>query len=296
MPVVSMKDLLEAGVHFGHQSRRWNPKMEPFIYHERNGIYIIDLHQSLRMLEEAYEFTRNMAAQGGALLFVGTKRQAQGAVQEAADRSGMPYVNNRWLGGMLTNFETMRKRVAHMEKLIRQRDEGEWDRLSKKEALWRSRELDKLQRVIGGIRNMTDQPRAMFAVDIKREEIAVLEANKLKIPVIAVVDTNCDPDYVNYIIPGNDDAIRAIRLVTGRMADAVIEGRQEFESRRAEAEAIAEEGAVESPTAARIPVEEREVLRYEPERLFVGTEGEDEVAAQFVDLFDEPETEPEAKA
>ena len=287
MPVVSMKDLLEAGVHFGHQSRRWNPKMEPYIYHERNGIYIIDLHQSLRMLEDSYEFVRNMAAQGGSLLFVGTKRQAQSAVQEASDRSGMPYVSNRWLGGMLTNFETMRKRVAYMEKLIRQRDEGEWDRLSKKEALWLSRELEKLERVLGGIRHMTEQPRAMFAVDIKREEIAVTEANKLKIPVIAVVDTNCDPDMVNYIIPGNDDAIRAIRLVTSRMADAVIEGRQELESRRAEAEAIAEEGATEAP--AHIPVEEREVLRYEPERLFVGTEGEaDEVSAQFVDLFDEP--------
>ncbi len=287
MPVVSMKDLLEAGVHFGHQSRRWNPKMAQYIYHERNGIYIIDLHQSLRMLDDAYEFVRNMAAEGGSLLFVGTKRQAQSAVQEAADRCGMPYINNRWLGGMLTNFETMRTRIAHMEKLIRQRDEGEWDRLSKKEALWLSRELDKLQRVLGGIRNMTVLPKAMFAVDIKAEEIGVREANKLKIPAIAVVDTNCDPDTINYVIPGNDDAIRAIRLVTSRMADAVIEGRQEFESRRAEAEAIAEEGAAEGP--ADIPIEEREVLRYEPERLFVGTEGgDDEVAAQFVDLFDKP--------
>jgi small subunit ribosomal protein S2 len=264
--------------------------MEPYIYHERNGIYIIDLHQSLRMIEEAYEFTRGMAAKGGALLFVGTKRQAQGAVEEAANRSGMPYISNRWLGGMLTNFETMRKRVAHMEKLIKQRDEGEWDRLPKKEALWLSRELEKLERVLGGIRNMTALPRAMFAVDIKREEIAVIEANKLKIPVIAVVDTNCDPDLVNFIIPGNDDAIRAIRLVTARMADAVIEGRQELESRRAESEALAEEGAVELPATARqIPVEEREVLLYEPERLFTGEE--DEVAAQFVDLFDEPEAE-----
>ena len=290
MPVVSMKDLLESGVHFGHQSRRWNPKMEPYIYHERNGIYIIDLHQSLRMLEEAYEFTRNMAAKGGSLLFVGTKRQAQSAVVDAADRSGMPYIANRWLGGMLTNFETMRKRVAYMEKLIKQRDEGEWERLSKKEALFLSRDLEKLERVLGGIRNMTQLPKAMFAVDVKREEIAVIEANKLKIPVIAVVDTNCDPDVVDYIIPGNDDAIRAIRLVTGRMADAVIEGRQELESRRAEAEAIAEEGG--APAApGQIPLEEREVLRYEPERLFVGTEGEDQVAAQFVDLFDEPAAE-----
>ena len=291
MPVVSMKDLLEAGVHFGHQSRRWNPKMEPYIYHERNGIYIIDLHQSLRMLEESYEFTRAMAAKGGSLLFVGTKRQAQGAVEEAAIRSGMPYISNRWLGGMLTNFETMRKRVAYMEKMVRARDDGEWDRLPKKEALWLSRELEKLERVLGGIRNMTQLPRAMFAVDIKREEIAVIEANKLKIPVIAVVDTNCDPDLVNFIIPGNDDAIRAIRLVTARMADAVIEGRQELESRRAESDAIAEEGRVVEAAPVVIPVEEREVLRYEPERLFAGADGEDEVAAQFVDLFDEPAAE-----
>lgn len=285
MPVVSMKDLLEAGVHFGHQSRRWNPKMEPYIYHERNGIYIIDLHQSLRMLEDAYEFVRRMAAQGGSLLFVGTKRQAQTAVQEAAERCGMPYVNHRWLGGMLTNFETMRKRIAYMERLIRQRDDGEWDRLPKKEALGLSRELEKLELVLGGIRHMTELPKAMFAVDIKREEIAVTEANKLRIPVIAVVDTNCDPDLVQYVIPGNDDAIRAIRLVTARMADAVLEGRQEFESRRAEAEVLAEETGLPAPT--QIPVEEREVLPYEPERLFVGTE-DDEISAQFVDLFDEP--------
>jgi small subunit ribosomal protein S2 len=288
-----MKDLLEAGVHFGHQSRRWNPKMEPYIYHERNGIYIIDLHQTLRMLEDAYSFVRDMAAQGGSLLFVGTKRQAQGAIMESAERAGMPYVNNRWLGGMLTNYETMRKRVAYMEKLIRQHDEGEWERLTKKEGLCLGREVDKLMRSLGGIRNMKDTPRCLFTVDIKREEIAVAEARKLKIPVIAVVDTNCDPDMADFIIPGNDDAIRAIRLVTSRMADAVIEGRQEFESRRAEKEALATEGAAVAegaPAGAQIPIEEREVLRYEPERLFAGAEG-DEVAEQFVDLFDEPTTE-----
>jgi small subunit ribosomal protein S2 len=288
---VSMKELLEAGVHFGHQSRRWNPKMETYIYHERNGIYIIDLHQTLRMMDDAFNFVRNMAAQGGGMLFVGTKRQAQSAIQEASDKAAMPYVNNRWLGGMLTNFETMRTRIDHMEKLERQRDEGEWDRLTKKEALWRSRELEKLVLSLGGIRTMKQTPQAMFVVDVKREEIAVAEANKLHIPVVAIVDTNCDPDVVNYIIPGNDDAIRAIRLVTGRMADAVIEGRQERESRRAEAEAIAEEGAVAPGAPTQIPVGEREVLRYEPERLFVGAESEDEVAAQFVDLFDEPEAE-----
>jgi small subunit ribosomal protein S2 len=283
-----MKELLEAGVHFGHQSRRWNPKMETYIYHERNGIYIIDLHQTLRMMDDAFNFVRAMAAEGGSMLFVGTKRQAQSAIEEAADKAAMPYVNNRWLGGMLTNFETMRTRIDHMEKLERQRDEGEWDRLTKKEALWRSRELEKLVLSLGGIRTMKAQPKAMFVVDVKREEIAVAEANKLRIPVVAIVDTNCDPDVVNYIIPGNDDAIRAIRLITSRLSDAIIEGRGELEAKRAEAEALKEAGVIATATPAGervIPVEEREVLAYEPERLFVGEE--DEVGAQFVDLFEE---------
>lgn len=289
MSAVSMKELLEAGVHFGHQSRRWNPKMETYIYHERNGIYIIDLHQTLRMMDEAYDFVRSMAAAGGSLLFVGTKRQGQSAIEESAQRSGMPYVNNRWLGGMLTNFETMRTRIDHMEKLERARDEGEWDRLTKKEALWLSRELEKLQLSLGGIRTMRELPKAMFVIDVKREEIAVAEANKLKIPVVAIVDTNCDPDVVDYIIPGNDDAIRAIRLITSRLADAVIEGRGELEAKRAEAEALAEAGAAPVVAAEAkptlVPVEEREVLPYEPERLFVGDE--EDVAQQFVDIFEE---------
>lgn len=275
-----MKELLEAGVHFGHQSRRWNPKMKPYIYHERNGIYIIDLHQTLRLLDEAYEFVRETAAAGGALLFVGTKRQAQTSIQENAERCGMPYVNNRWLGGMLTNFQTIRQRVGHMEKLLRQKEEGEWERLTKKEALWRFRELEKLLHSLGGIRTMTKLPQALFAVDIKREEIGVAEANKLNIPVVAIIDTNCDPDVVDYQIPGNDDAIRAIRLMSSRMADAVIEGRQQLESRRAEKEALAE-------VAAQPPAGEREVLPYEPEQLFVGEEEKDDVTGQFVDLFDE---------
>jgi small subunit ribosomal protein S2 len=285
-----MKDLLEAGVHFGHQSRRWNPKMKTYIYHERNGIYIIDLHQTIRMLEDAYDFVRETAAQGKDLLFVGTKRQAQSAIEEHADRCGMPYVSNRWLGGMLTNFETMRSRISYMERLIQQRDEGEWDRLTKKEALWLSRDLEKLERSLGGIRNMTKAPGALFAVDIKHQEIAIAEANKLKIPVVAVVDTNCDPDVVDYIIPGNDDAIRAIRLITARMADAVIEGRQEYEARRAEAMALAEQELADT----RIPVEEREVIRYEPEPLLVSED--DEVASQFVDLFEEEKEEDQPEA
>ena len=291
MAVVSMKDLLESGVHFGHQSRRWNPKMEQYIYHERNGIYIIDLHQTLRMIEDAYAFVRQVGAAGGSALFVGTKRQAQGAIQEAADRAAMPYVNNRWLGGMLTNFQTISKRVAAMERLEHEQEEGDWTRLTKKEGLGRSRELDKLHLSLSGIRTMKRQPQAMVVIDVKREEIAVAEANKLKIPVIAVVDTNCDPDPITYIIPGNDDAIRAIRLITSRMADAILEGRQELETRRAEEEALAqpEAVAVAAPVRRLVPVEEREVIPYEPEPLFVAGEGEEDVAQQFVDLIDETE-------
>ncbi|NLO72652.1 MAG: 30S ribosomal protein S2 [candidate division WS1 bacterium] len=285
MSAVSMKELLEAGVHFGHQSRRWNPKMETYIYHERNGIYIIDLHQTLRMMDEAYDFIRSAAANGGSLLFVGTKRQAQSAIEEAADSCGMPYVNKRWLGGMLTNFETMRSRIDHMERLERQKAEGEWERLTKKEALWLDRELEKLVLSLGGIRSMRQAPQAVFVVDVKREEIAVAEANKLHIPVVAIVDTNCDPDVVDYIVPGNDDAIRAIRLISSKLAEAVNEGRGEMEARRAEVEAGGEEIEEEAPTGpAAIPVEEREVLPYEPETLFVD---EDDVAGQFVDLFEE---------
>jgi len=218
--------------------------MKPYIYHERNGIYIIDLHQTLRTLEEAYEFVREMSAANGTLLFVGTKRQAQTSIQENAERCGMPYVNNRWLGGMLTNFATIRQRVDHMEKLLRQQEEGEWERLTKKEALWLSRELDKLLNSLGGLRNMTAVPQAVYVVDVKREEIAIAEANKLNIPVVAIIDTNCDPDVVDYRIPGNDDAIRAIRLMSSRMADAVIEGRRPRTTRRGSGSASLRAGRV----------------------------------------------------
>jgi small subunit ribosomal protein S2 len=225
LALITMKELLEAGVHFGHQTRRWNPKMKRYIYHERNGIYIIDLHQTLKLIEQCYEFVRDMSAKGGNLLFVGTKRQAAEAIEAASDRCGMPYVNKRWLGGMMTNFNTIQSRIKHLDELDMAEQGGEWSRLTKKEALMLSREREKLNNYLGGIRHMRDLPQAIFIVDLKREHIAAAEANKLKIPVVAIVDTNCDPDVVDYVVPGNDDAIRAIRLISGKMADAVLEGR-----------------------------------------------------------------------
>ena len=224
-PVVTMRQLLEAGVHFGHQTRRWNPKMKRFIMTERNGIYIIDLQQTLTRIETAYAFVRDLVADGGTLLFIGTKKQAQDPIRSYADQCGMPYVNERWLGGMLTNFETIAKRVAKMTEYERMRTSGEFEAMPKKEALILGRELEKLERNLGGIRTMSRRPDAVFVLDTKKEHIAVTEANKLGIPVVAVVDTNCDPDVVQYIIPGTDDAIRAGTLMCRIMADAVEEGR-----------------------------------------------------------------------
>ena len=232
-----MKELLEAGVHFGHQTRRWNPKMKRFIYHERNGIYIIDLHQTLRLMEDAYNFARETVAGGKQILFVGTKRQAEESVRQAAERCGMPYVNKRWLGGMMTNFRTISQRIKHLEELEAAEASGEWTRLTKKEVLGLKREHEKLENNLGGIRNLKGDPGAVYIVDLKREHLAAAEANKLGIPVIAILDTNCDPDLVDYVIPGNDDAIRAIRLITGKIADAAIEGQQEYQARVAEAQA-----------------------------------------------------------
>jgi len=223
--VVTMKQLLEAGVHFGHQTRRWNPKMKRFIFGERNGIYIIDLQQTLARIETAYTFVRDVVADGGSVLFVGTKKQAQEPIQNYAEKCGMPYINERWLGGMLTNFQTISKRVGKMLEFERMRDSGEFDAMPKKEALLLGRELDKLQRYHGGIRSMDRLPRAVFVLDTKKEHIAVTEANKLGIPVVAVVDTNCDPDVIDYVIPGNDDAIRSGTLLCRVVADAVVEGR-----------------------------------------------------------------------
>ena len=224
-PVVTMRQLLDSGVHFGHQTRRWNPKMKRFIHGERNGIYIIDLEQTLGRIETAYSFVRDLVADGGTILFVGTKKQAQDPVRSFADRCGMPYVNERWLGGMLTNFQTMSKRVAKMKDYQRMRDTGDFEAMPKKEALLISRELEKLERNLGGIRNMERLPSAIFVLDTKKEDIAVTEANKLGLPIVAVVDTNCDPDIITYVIPGNDDAIRSANLMARVIADAVDEGR-----------------------------------------------------------------------
>ncbi len=226
MAVVSMKQLLEAGVHFGHQTRRWNPKMKPYIFTERNGIYIIDLQKTVRMIEEAYNFVRDLSARGGTMLFVGTKKQAQEAIAEEAARCGMYHVNERWLGGMLTNFVTIRSRVERLKALEEMERNGHMERLPKKEVAILLREKEKLQKYLGGIKNMDRLPDAMFVVDPRKEHIAVAEARRLGVPIVGIVDTNCDPDEVDYQIPGNDDAIRAVRLITGKIADAILEGRQ----------------------------------------------------------------------
>tara|TARA_B100000929_G_scaffold271568_1_gene242536 strand:+ start:279 stop:1172 length:894 start_codon:yes stop_codon:yes gene_type:complete len=223
-PVVTMSQLLEAGVHFGHQTRRWNPKMQRFIFGERNGIYLLDLNQTLDCLATAYAHVRDTVAQGGLVLFVGTKKQTRDSVEQFAERCAQPYVNQRWLGGMLTNFETMGKRVAKMKEYQRMRESGEFDEMPKKEALMLSRELSKLERNLGGIRTMRSRPQIIFVLDTKKEHIAVTEANKLGIPVIAVVDTNCDPDVIDYVIPGNDDAIRSSELMCRVICEAVEEG------------------------------------------------------------------------
>ena len=229
MAVVTMKQLLEAGVHFGHQTRRWNPKMRRFIFGERNGIYIIDLQQTLERIDTAFRFVRSTVEEGGTILFVGTKKQAQEPVEQQARRCGMPYVSHRWLGGMLTNFQTVHARVSKMRELQRMVDTGETEAMPKKEALRVTRELDKLTRNLGGIKDLEKAPSAIFVIDTKKEHIAVTEANRLGIPVVAVVDTNCDPDLVQYIIPGNDDAIRAAALMTRVVADAAQEGRQLYQ-------------------------------------------------------------------
>ena len=247
MAVVSMKQLLEAGVHFGHQTRRWNPKMAPYIYTERNGIYIIDLQKTVKKLEEAYSFVRELSANGESLLFVGTKKQAQDAIKEEAERCGMYYVNARWLGGMLTNFRTMRTRIGRLAQLRKMEEDGTFAMLPKKEVIKHQGEIAKLEKYLGGVKEMKKLPGALFIVDPRKERNAIAEARKLNIPIVAIVDTNCDPDEIDYVIPGNDDAIRAIRLIAGTMANAVIEGRQgeSFAEGEAAAEAPAE-AAVEA--------------------------------------------------
>ena len=226
MSVISMKQLLEAGVHFGHQTRRWNPKMAQYIFTERNGIYIIDLAKTVKKLEEAYFFVRDTAAAGESILFVGTKKQAQDAIREEAERAGMYYVNARWLGGMLTNFSTMRTRIARLNQLQKMQADGTFDLLPKKEVIKLQLEIAKLEKYLGGVKEMKELPGALFVVDSRKEKNAIAEARKLGIPIVAIVDTNCDPDEIDYVIPGNDDAIRAIKLISQTMANAVLEGKQ----------------------------------------------------------------------
>lgn len=226
MSIISMKQLLEAGVHFGHQTRRWNPKMAPYIFTERNGIYIIDLQKTVKKLDEAYMFIRDIAAEGKEILFVGTKKQAQDAIKEEAIKAGAHFVNARWLGGMLTNFSTMKKRVRRLEHLLKMKEDGTFDLLPKKEIIKLNLEIEKLEKYLGGIKTMDKLPGALFVVDIRKEKIAIAEAKKLGIPVVAIVDTNCDPDCVDYVIPGNDDAIRAVQLIAGAMTQAVLESKQ----------------------------------------------------------------------
>jgi small subunit ribosomal protein S2 len=256
MALVTLKELLEAGVHFGHRTKRWNPKMRQYIFTERNGVHIIDLQQTVSQLEKAYNYMRDLARDGGVVLFVGTKRQAAPIIVQEANRAEMPYVDKRWLGGTLTNFKTIRSRVDYLIELEQRRDRGEFNRLPKKEALKLHEEIERLQRRVGGLRRLERLPDALFIVDTRREELAVKEANKLHIPIVALVDTNCDPDPIDLPIPSNDDAIRAIKLMVGKMADAIVEGKQLRETLEAEEE---EERAAagESPAMTWTPPEER---------------------------------------
>ena len=290
-PVVTMKQLLEAGVHFGHQTRRWNPKMKRFIFGDRNGIYIIDLQQTLQRIETAYTYVRDTVADGGTVLFVGTKKQAQDPIQSYAEKSGSPYINQRWLGGMLTNFETMSKRVAKMAEYRRMRDSGEFEAMPKKEALLISRELEKLERNLGGIAKMEKLPDVVFVLDTKKEHIAVTEANKLGIPIVAVVDTNCDPDVIQYPIPGNDDAIRSGTLMSRVIADAVEEGRL-MASRRPGATPPPRERTADEEAA--IAAQQAEARR---QAAAAAAEREARIAAQAAAPAEEPAAEaPAAEA
>ncbi len=278
MAVVTMKQLLEAGVHFGHQTRRWNPKMARFIFTERNGIHIIDLQKTLPLLEEAYRFVRSVTAAGEQVLFVGTKKQAQDAIREEATRAGQPYVNQRWLGGMLTNFQTIRRRVERLRELEMRKHLGEIDLLPKKEQARVLEELERLEKYLGGIKNMPKLPGAVYIVDTHKEYIAVAEARKLRIPIVAIVDTNADPDEVDYPIPGNDDAIRAVRLVTSKIADACLEG---IEERRK----LLGEEAVAVPSVPPAPAEEQAAEGPEEMEAF------EELEPAFEEAFDEYEEE-----
>ncbi len=241
MSVISMKQLLEAGVHFGHQTRRWNPKMKKYIFTERNGIYIIDLQKTVKKVDEAFKYVKEIASNGGTILFVGTKKQAQDSVRDEATRSGMYYINQRWLGGTLTNFQTIRKRINRLKDIERMEEDGTFEVLPKKEVVDLLKEKDRLVKFLGGIKEMKKIPDAMFVIDPRKERIAIAEAHKLNIPIIGMVDTNCDPDEIDYVIPANDDAIRAVKLLTSKMADAILEVKQGEETEEVEAPAQAEE-------------------------------------------------------
>lgn len=281
MPSITMKELLEAGVHFGHQTRRWNPKMKRYIYGGRNGIYIIDLHQTLKLFEDARSFIQEVAGNGEIILFVGTKKQAQEAVEEAAKHCRMFYVNQRWLGGMLTNFRTIQQRVDRLRDLRKMEEDGVLEKLTKKEAAKLRDETEKLERVLGGIKDMPKLPGAVFIVDLKKERIALAEARKLEIPVVAIVDTNCDPDEVDYVIPGNDDAIRAIKLISNKLADAIIEVRPPVEEPKAKAEEVEEvEVAEEKPEVDELVAEEGEEI---------SPDGDGEASGSFINAAPDAE-------
>ncbi|MEC5422665.1 30S ribosomal protein S2 [Virgibacillus sp. C22-A2] len=243
MSAISMKQLLEAGVHFGHQTRRWNPKMKKYIFTERNGIYIIDLQKTVKKVDEAYKYVKEIASNGGTILFVGTKKQAQDSVRDEATRSGMYYVNQRWLGGTLTNFQTIRKRIKRLKDIERMEEDGTFEVLPKKEVVDLMKERDRLVKFLGGIKEMTKLPDALFVIDPRKERIAIAEAHKLNIPIIGIVDTNCDPDEIDFVIPANDDAIRAVKLLTSKMADAILEVKQEEEIEEVKAEETEAEAA-----------------------------------------------------
>jgi len=298
-----MKALLESGVHFGHRTHKWNPKMKSYIFTERNSIHILDLQQTVKALEEGYELVRDITTEGGTVLFVGTKRQAQETVRDEAIRAGMPYVTNRWLGGMLTNWRTIRQRVNELDQLERMRDKGEFERITKREALTITRRIERLEYMLGGIRDMNQLPNMLFIVDVRKEETAVHEANLLGIPILAMVDTNCDPGNIDYVIPSNDDAIRAIKLIVGRIADAVVEGRamrKDLEEEIPEVTEVAMEGIEETEltdeellgeaTLAKISASQEAALVEEE------TEVEAEEAAEEIEEIAEENLEEEAEA
>ncbi|HLQ30508.1 MAG TPA: 30S ribosomal protein S2 [Ktedonobacteraceae bacterium] len=282
--IISMKQLLEAGVHFGHQTRRWNPKMQPFIFMDRNGIHIIDLQQTVTRLNDAYKFVEQLAANGETILFVGTKKQAQEAVAEEAKRCGMYYVNQRWLGGMLTNFQTIQLRIKYLRELEARKERGDFERLPKKEVQRLQDDMVRLERILGGIKDMRRLPSALFIVDTRKERTAVLEARRLEIPIIALADTNCDPDEMDYPIPANDDAIRAVRLLCSKIADAAVEGRRELEARQKDNEPKESEAESEPSEAAVPEISEAELSMVPPalptEEATVETQAEPELVAK----------------